>query len=211
MAEANKKMRAGQGVRLCDLTADANTGFGCFEDLHLYANANEFAKAVDRATRQYYGTAFSAFLDQLMPARPGLAERLREAIRRFERDFLSERASGQARRVAARFALIGLAGEMATQFNVTGWQQGEALAAAATCFKFWLEHRGGEGNQEERAMLAQVREFFERWVEGRFADWNRPITKDDHVPRIINKAGFRRHDPDSDATEWFVYPHIFRN
>ena len=74
-------------------------------------------------------------------------------------------------RVAARFGLIGAAGELATAAGLTGWPEGEALAAATRCFHDWLHQRGGVGNAEEARALGQVRLFFERYGEARFKPW----------------------------------------
>lgn len=100
--------------------------------------------------------------------------------------------------------------------GLTGWQGGAAILAAGVCFEAWLAQRGGEGNQEERSMLAQVRGFLERHGEGRFTDWGRPVAKDDHAPRVQNRAGWRRRVegestlPDEATTEYLVYPQVFK-
>lgn len=211
MAEAGKRTRAGQEIRLCEIPSDAGAGLGCFEDLRGQANGNEFARMLDQATRRHYGTAWPAFLEAIIAELDSLPGLLRELQRKFEAQYLTGEAGGQALRVSGRFALVAGAGELATKLGLTGWQPGEALQAAGACLKAWLSQRGGESNQEERAMLAQVREFFERHGEARFADWERPATKDDHAPRVINKAGFRRHDEVEDRTEWYVYPQVWRS
>ncbi len=100
---------------------------------------------------------------------------------------------------------------MATHWGITGWEPGAAVTAAGTCFRAWLDARGGESNQEEAAMLSQVREFLARHGEARFADWNRPVSKDDHAPRVMNKAGFRKQDEARLALEYFIYPEVFRS
>ena len=122
-----------------------------------------------------------------------------------------------------RFALIGAAGELATKWQITGWQPGEANQAAVTCYKAWLAQRGGMGNLEEANMLAQVRRFFEAHGEARFTDWNRPASNSEgHSPRTINRAGYRRHitetitdgrGEDVEAgtrTEYYVLPETFK-
>ena len=217
MGEAGKAPKAGQQARLADVPADAGKGLGLFEDLHQYANSHEFAQALARATARYYGSPFRAFLARLMHERgPRLVDRLRDRIRLFEREYLTDLAEGQARRVAARFGLIGAAGELARDWLDLPWREGEAFEAAGGMFSAWLAQRGGEGNQEERAMLAQVRDFLSRHGEARFADWDRPITKDDRAPRVINKAGWRRityetsHEAAEDKqTEFLIYPQVW--
>ena len=210
MAEAGKRTRAGQEIRLCEIPSDAGVGLGCFEDLHGYANGSEFAKALDQGTRRHFGTAWPTYLTAIIAELDSLPGMLRDLQRKFEAQYLSDAAGGQALRVSGRFALVAGAGELATQLGITGWQQGEAMRAAGVCLAAWLSQRGGESNQEERAMLAQVQEFFERHGEARFADWHRPATQDNHAPRVINKAGFRKHDGTEDQTEWYVYPQVWR-
>ena len=66
------------------------------------------------------------------------------------------------------------------------------MKQAGACFAAWLSHRGGEGNQEEKAMLQQVRGFLEMHGEARFSDWRRSVAKDTHANRVMNRAGWRR-------------------
>ena len=62
-------------------------------------------------------------------------------------------------------------------------------------------------------MLAQVRRFLEAHGEARFVDWNRPATKDDHAPRVMNRCGYRRYDDSTGPNagpHWYVFPEIFK-
>jgi len=214
MGEVGKTPRAGQELRLAEIPADAGAGLGVFENLHDQANGAEFAKALDRAARRYYGTAFRAFVSELVKHQAVVPDLVREAQRKFEAACLDGAAHGQARRVAARFALVGAAGEMATKWGITPWQPGEAMTAAVTCFKAWLARRGGQGNQEERAMLQQVREFLRRKGESAFTDWDRPANDTDkHAPGKPDRAGYRRACLDaegSDAQEFYVFNEAWR-
>lgn len=78
----------------------------------------------------------------------------------------------------------------ATAAGLTGWQAGESRAAAKACFDAWIAYRGGWGNSEAMAMLAQVRGWFAANGEARFTSWHRAT--DDHKPNTSNRAGFRR-------------------
>jgi putative DNA primase/helicase len=100
--------------------------------------------------------------------------------------FAGEGADGQVQRVARRFALVAVAGELATKWNLTGWPQGTAIAAAQTCFNAWVATRGGKGNLEPKQVLAQVRAYLEQHGESRFAPW------DDDGRVTFNRVGFRR-------------------
>ncbi|MCX9155874.1 DUF927 domain-containing protein [Niveibacterium sp. 24ML] len=219
MAEVGKVTRAGQEIRLAEIPADAGAGMGAFENLHGYAGGADFAKALDGAARKQYGHPFRAFVSKLIDHRDDVAGTARGFVKKFEAAHLTANASGQARRVAHRFALVAAAGELATDWGITGWEPGEALGASGRTFAAWLAQRGGEGHQESRAMLEAVRKFLHQHGEARFSDWDRPLAKDDHAPRVINKAGVKRFIPDPAATtsedtpgawEHFIYPEVFR-
>jgi putative DNA primase/helicase len=233
MAQANRKTKAGMEIRLLDIPADAGAGLGMFEDLHQYAGGAVFSRAITEAVAKYHGTAALAFLQKLVQRPPDWAA---NAIKRGQREFKAEHvpdgAGGQVERAALRFALVGTSGELATSWEITGWQPGEAMAAATICFKAWLGQRGSAGNLEEVQMLAQVRRFFELHGEARFSDWERPASDtSQHPPRTINRAGYRKHSDAKDEngnkiyldgldrdgmertateTEYFVFPETFK-
>ena len=106
-----------------------------------------------------------------------------------------------------RFGLIGAAGELATAFGITGWQRGEAEAAARRCFVDWLAARGGSGESEPRAMVAQVQSFIGLHGDGRFTDMGR--VGDDRAPRTLVRAGWRVDETGGD--EFWVLPEVWRS
>ena len=108
-------------------------------------------------------------------------------------------AQGQVWRAARRFALFAAAGEFATTYGITGWPDGEALAAGAEGFRDWLGIRGGTEPAEVLRGIDQVRAFIARHGSSRFADWNQP---DDTVR---DRAGFRRSDG-----SYLFFPEAFR-
>ena len=72
-------------------------------------------------------------------------------------------------------------------------------------------------------MLAQVRQFFELHGDARFTDWER--AGDDHAPKTVNRAGFRKYRDELDVAgqpiyapdgarakeaEFYVLPEVFR-
>lgn len=209
MAQANRKPKAGQEIRLLDIPADAGRGLGLFDTLNDYAGGAVFSKALTEAAGKYYGTPALAFIAKLVDHQDKLPEMVKKAQREFMADNLPENAAGQAHRAALRFALVGAAGEIASVWKITGWAKGEAMAAAGICFKAWLAHRGGAGNQEAAAMLAQVRQFFELHGDARFTAWERAT--DDHAPKTTNRAGFRRLVEATGETEYFVLPEVFKS
>jgi len=211
MGEVGKSPRAGQELRLAEIPADAGKGLGIFEALNGHASGAEFSKALTEAARRNYGGAFVAYLEHLARNQHEVAGTVKEAQRKFQAAHLTEQAHGQACRVADRFALVGAAGELAQRWGIVPWQPGEAMTAARTCFDAWLSRRGGEGNQEERAALAAVREFLRRYGESAFSDMDRPANDSDkHAPVRSDRAGYRRHDPIADTVEYFIFGEVWK-
>lgn len=204
MARAGKKTNAGQEIRLADIEADAGVGMGAFETLHDQPTPAALALAVKDAATRYHGAVGLAWLRYIVADRPKLAEVIADGIRQFVGECTPADAAGQVLRVAQRFALVAVAGELATHYGLTGWPEGEATQAAKKCFAAWLESFGCTGNREERTMLAQVRAFFEAHGASRFEDVMGPT--DQH---IHNRAGFYRTG-DNGKREYLVLPEAFR-
>ncbi|HEX5127463.1 MAG TPA: DUF927 domain-containing protein [Rhodocyclaceae bacterium] len=215
--EAGGKNHAGQDVRLCDLPAQVSPQLGVFDVLHNESSSKALHGKLSRAVRKYHGAPFPVWLKIIVATDDvELADFVYAVTKRFEEDVLSTDASGQAVRVASRFALVAAAGELATQHGLTGWEKGESLQAAGRLFKEWLASRGGQGNTEDRDRLRQVRLFLETHGDGRFTEWNRAT--DDHAPKTLNRAGYRRITPETEhesannkRTEYLILPEVFRS
>ncbi len=190
MAEAGKRTRAGQEVRMVDLPLDAGAGMGGLEQLHEYEQPGRFAEAIVAAAAKNYGTPGRAWLEWLCAHMGSLAEETQRRIDAYRGEFVPDAAAEQVRRVGNRFAVVAAAGELATEAGITGWAVGEAKRAARRCFEAWLGARGHIDNAEEAGALRQVRQFLELNGEGRFTWWTRGA--DDHSPKTLNRAGFRR-------------------
>ncbi|MDO5289874.1 MAG: DUF927 domain-containing protein [Pseudomonadota bacterium] len=190
MAEAMKRARTGQEVRMVDLSADAGAGMGLFEALHGREGPAALAMEITRSAAAVYGAPGRAWLQWLAPQWPGLPRLLRDRMDALRAAWVPEGASGQVERVATRFALVAVAGELATEAGLTGWPQGESTRAVRTCFEAWLAQRGGAGNLENVQMARQVRGFIAAHGEGRFTWWHRAA--DDHNAKTLHRAGFRR-------------------
>lgn len=204
VTQSGGKPRAGQEVRVIDLPADAGAGLGAFEYVPAGMLPGAFSDAFKRACAEHFGHALPAFLKAILSDVDAARESLR-TVRDEEAAVLAgEDASGQVRRVAQRFGLVAAAGELATQSGLTGWAQGEATKAAVTCFKAWLAARGGAGNAEPAAMLAQVRAFLGANGDARFTLWN----SNGEGLRTANRAGFRK--PGVDGPTYYIEAEVFR-
>ncbi|MCL1825452.1 MAG: DUF927 domain-containing protein [Betaproteobacteria bacterium] len=204
MQRAGRRVTAGQEIRLADLDADAGAGMGAFEVLHGQNSPEAFALAVKDAANRYYGAVGVKWLHHIVSDRAKLAGTIADGIRSFVEKTIPVDAAGQVQRVARRFGLVAVAGELASLYGLTGWQSGEAVRAVRKCFAAWLEGFGGTGNHEERAMLSQVRAFFEAHGSSRFESMN--TTADQRIP---NRVGFYRDGLDG-TREFLVLPEAFR-
>jgi uncharacterized protein (DUF927 family) len=155
MARTGRKPTAGQEIRMAEIDADAGAGMGALEALHGYGNSAALTQALKDAATRYYGAVGAEWLRRIVEDRPKLAAMLANGIKQFM-VFAPANAGGQIERVARRFGLIAVAGEIATQCGLTGWPEHESERAAAKCFQSWLESFGWTGNREERELLAQV-------------------------------------------------------
>ena len=185
MMDGGYRAKAGQSVRLLDIPAARR--FGAWDELHGLQNGAAFADAIRRAAVAHHGHAGRAFLEKLTRDPRDFCTLL-ERIKALP-EYSADGGEGQDKRTASRFALLALAGEVATEYGITGWPEGAAVAAAAEGFKAWRSTRG-RGNDERRQILEQVSGFIERHGDSRFS--NADGVSDDAMR--INRAGWWREE-----------------
>ena len=196
MLEGGYRAKPGQAVRLLDIPT-ART-YGAWDDLHGLPTGAVFADVLKKSVATHYGHAGRAFLEKLTRDTRNFSDSL-ERIKALPA-FAAKDGEGQDKRAAGRFALYGLAGELATEYGLTGWEQGAALDAAAEGFKVWRANRG-KGNDERRQILEQVSSFIERHGDSRFSDAD--ISPDSKFPnQTRDRAGWWR---DSSAGRTYLF------
>lgn len=208
MAEVGKQARAGQAVRLADVPAEAEGGHGVFERLHDASDGAALSALLKDAAARSYGSPWPLWMDYLTRVEsPKLTAQLREETDRFLATHVPNDASGEVRRVAERFAIVAFAGELASacRHQITGWAKGEATQGVATCFRAWLQRRGGSGSSDTDALLSRIRAFFEAHGESRLEPYRAPQGA---LP-IRDRAGYRRFD-EVGITEYMVLPEAFK-
>jgi uncharacterized protein (DUF927 family) len=188
MAEVGRRARAGQEVRLADIPADAGLGLGIFETLHDFEDPAALADHLRLAAGRHYGLPIRSFLEIICQSDfQELAETIGKCREYFTARACPVTADGQVKRAARRFALVAAAGDIATNLDILPWPKGEAVQAAYSCFKAWLENRGGAGAHEVRAIISQVKYFMEQHGESRFTPWDA-----EKGARTVNRAGFKK-------------------
>lgn len=170
---------AGAELRMVDVNAGTRT-HRAFDELHGLEGA-DFHRLLTVAVGAHHGHLGPAFVEKLMASddRPGLLDDFKAIRAQFVED------NAQAGRVADRFAVIALAGEMAIAFGLLPWAPGSALADCQLLYGEWLSRVGG-GNAEDRQIMAGVLDFIDKHGSSRFSD------VDEQTPdaKVFNRAGY---------------------
>jgi uncharacterized protein (DUF927 family) len=190
--EGGGRAMAGQEIRVLDIPADAGCGHGIFETLHEFESGKALAEFIEHASYKYHGHAFREFIGKLTEDMDGARERVLARMDVFMREVCPKGVSGQVSRACKRFALIAAAGELATEWGITGWPKDEAFKAAKTCFDAWLAQRGSSGSLETEGALARVRSVIEQHGASRFQAWDTP--KSPSLGPVINQLGYVKQD-----------------
>lgn len=162
MLEGGQRAKAGQMVRILNLPATRT--HGAWDNLHRHSTGAAFTDALKTAAKTHYGSAGRAFLEHLSNDTGDISGYFEEA--KTTPGFSVE--DGQHKRAAARLALIAIAGELATEYGITGWEQGAAITAAQECLKVWVSNHG-TGPNEQRQALTLVSDFIDKHGDSRFS------------------------------------------
>lgn len=205
MESVGKQANAGQEIRLADIPADAGAGMGLFENIHGTSSSAVFAETLAESTTKFHGELGMAWLSFLVERRANLINRLRDLLKDMVDRMIEPGCPGQIARVARRFALVGVAGEIATAANLIEWQRGQSRTAAIACFRAWLEAFGGTGNREDRAVIDRLRTFMSKHASSRFENFE----YDERLVRTHNRAGFFRTE--SGMNRYWMLPDTFKD
>lgn len=190
MAEAGKVAKGGQVARLPSIPADAGEGMFVLEQLHDQIDGRQFSDVLKAVTREYYGTAGVSFLEQLTEPETlkEITDSIREGITEIVKTMrIPTGVAPEVGRVAARFALVAFAGELAIRFGVCDWAKGDALRATNKCFDDWMLEAGGTAGADDKALFLQVSSFLQAHGSSRFPPHD--ILAED-LRYVQNRAGF---------------------
>ncbi|MDH1404384.1 DUF927 domain-containing protein [Pseudomonas sp. GD03817] len=170
---------AGAELRMVDVNAGTRT-HRAFDELHGLEGA-DFHRQLTVAVGANHGHIGPAFVEKLLASddRPGLLEDFAGIREQFVED------NAQAGRVADRFAVIALAGEMAIAYDLLPWAPGTALADCQLLYGEWLSRVGG-GNAEDRQILAGILDFIDKHGSSRFSDVEDQMLD----TKVFNRAGY---------------------
>lgn len=152
---------AGAELRMVDVNAGTRT-HRAFDDVH-GKTGQEFHRVLSDAVAQHYGHLGPRFVEALIQQPQDLYGAFAKVRNAFETE------SSQAGRVADRFAIMALAGELAIEHNLVGWPEGSPTDACRQLFNEWLA-RMGDGNAEDRQILRGIANFIALHGDSRFSD-----------------------------------------
>src|SRR3974390_3156253 len=197
-AGRGRKVKAGSLVRLLDLPADAQKGYGLFDDCH-GEQASEFAQHLKSNALAPYGGAgpkLVAQLAQLLRTEPDFKRVLRDRIDSVQQQLLPEvgTVDGQVQRTARHFAIVAVTGEYARKLLGLTWAEDEPISAVRACFAAWMSQRGGAVSHELIMAKTALRDAIEMHGESRFVrlhGLSDDALEDTQSQLIRDRLGFR--------------------
>jgi uncharacterized protein (DUF927 family) len=211
MAAGGQRVRAGQEIRILDIRADQDEGVGVFNKISADFDPKALADEIKLATCRYYGTAGPAFIAKLLEVE-------REDVKRHWEEMRQEipkkvglaGSTEQVTRVADKFAVIALAGELAIEFGVLPLEKGSVGKAAGEMLGRWVKGSGGAKDpQEITAGIAQIRRILSAYGSSRFEHADRNAASKDEYRPVHDRLGWFRGA--GEDQRWFILPTIFRD
>jgi putative DNA primase/helicase len=219
LAEAQKQIRGGMEGRFLEINAAVPGGFGAYETLHGFATVTEISKHLHRQCAENHGAVGREFIRRVAYEDASTLTALQLASRNDIKaqcvpEHLRSSLPSVIERALDRFGLAAAAGELATEWGLTGWSATEATQAACVMFKAFVSGRGGFHQLEDAAIAGKVQGFIQAHGDNRFA--NPKHDEGDNKPRIINRAGFLKYsngkDPEAagQITAYMVESEVFK-
>ncbi len=186
MQEQGQITKLGQEIRLIDIDVDQSK-HGIFDCLDFAEDGAKQAIELKKRMSECYGAAGIAWIEYFTINKSTVVKKAMTLFSQYREALVTNQSQGHIIRVASYFALVAVAGELATQANITGWKMGTAFKAAQKVFNQWLACFEKVGNFEDREIIAHIKAFFEANESSRFE----AITPDpEHIERIHNRVGY---------------------
>lgn len=202
LTEDKRVLRAGQMVRIADISADAGDGLGIFNKaLPEDVSAAEFSKSLNHAAATHCGHAGPEYVRRFM--KEGYTDEIvRSLVVEFTKSAAPPDSDGQTLRVADRLGIISAAGEIGIQLGVLPWRPGTAGAAAKWALDAWIAARGSCSEAfETRQIIGRLQLTIERDGDARFEEI--PDGSCEPSSRVVlNRLGWRKGS--GETAEWWI-------
>lgn len=184
MKEVGQRSKLGQEIRMINIDID-DSPYGIFNDINFEENAAAQAMLLNSNAKKYYGVAGMQWLEYLTQNKVEVINTANSLLTEYSKLLTENFIEGHIKRVANSFALVAVAGELATQAGITSWESGVAFSAIKIVFDNWIKNLKEKGNYEEKIILEKIKLFFIRHSSSRFEqlsskDPNSPIYDNFH-------------------------------
>jgi putative DNA primase/helicase len=191
-------------VRFPDIVADADCGYGAFENIHGFPNAASFAKELRARAFKYFGTASETYLERLATDHHDRGDWLRSSLQRQVGRYRAMASGGSVvdDRITDHFAVVYAAGMLAHHYGILPWSREEIAWAVQSCER--AHHQAVAQSQTRLDPIAAVRSYVENNLT-RFRQVPDPSITDQE---FYNSPGFIYTDPHG-SLEYAVPPKVF--
>ncbi|WP_171499443.1 DUF927 domain-containing protein [Acinetobacter soli] len=211
MQEVGQKTKLGQEIRLINIDLDSSP-YGIFDSVDFEDSAALQAILLNKNLKLYYGTAGIEWLNYLTSDLKKRSSEAQILFDEYSKLLISDYKEGHIIRVANSFALIAVAGELATQANITSWQSGTAIHAIKNVFKEWYDNFDHKSGYEDKEILEHIKSFFSIHGSSRFESLEQvfcnPITGNQINIKTTNRVGYWKDSDDGKL--YLVYPELFK-
>jgi len=219
LGEGGHKVKAGQAVRVVEISADAGAGLGIFQHVPDGVTPEGFSRHLKEASAKFRGVVLDEFLASIVSDDADLETTVRTARDKWAAQFVKPGSDGQVHRIAGRFSLVAVAGEMAIQYGILPWPKGAAYAAVKECFDAAIARRGGTGALEIEKGIAQARQFVAAHGSSRFENpkdfgpvsdqYGDQQERERNLPKTFNRAGW--HEQEGEDWDYYVLADVWRD
>lgn len=146
-AESGKMKRLnGECVRVIDLHADSQSGFGILDRLpEEFPLASGFSEHIQEQSQVYYGSALLPYVEGLLTwenGKPGsVKRRIVKHSNRFIKKCGVDKTKGQEMRVIRRFAVAYAAGAIAIELGVLDFSNSQIGQAIKKCYEAYVREK----------------------------------------------------------------------
>lgn len=196
-------LRGGQAVRMIDIPV-MGMAHGAFDDLHGHATSKAFSRKIESIAPRDCGHAGAALVHELILSSQNQSIRTStETLHEIELAKLCHQlgldpqtARNETLRVLDRFALVAVAGEFASQRQITGWPAGTASEAVMDMAVKWFEHSGADKPTEQNSAIERTRDYLLQYGDSRFGLLRQAADDPVDAPaaRSHEAAGYRDDD-----------------
>lgn len=213
LQEVDKTYRAGMGVRMIDIPADAGQNMGVFEHIHNFDSPAAFAKMFDQNINQYYGTALPAFIQSISDRKCDIKDLVQKHRQRFLEKCQNIENIGQMDRVCNKFAFIAASGELAIEFGILPYDSGTIIDASYQCLQSHIDFRGHTGFDEVNLALDRLKLFIDQHHASRFIFIGKNVEVLNPNQMYQKIAGYKQHiaDNSDNPCEFYIFPTVLKN